>query len=369
MLASAISARRSMTTLASSFTPASVTELVDAVRSLPRMIAVGAGTKPRLAHVSDEFTRVSTTKLRGIIDYEPSEFTFTALAGTPLREIAAVLAESGQYLPFDPPLSDAGATLGGTVAAGLSGPGRFRFGGVRDFILGVRFVDGGGRLLRLGGRVVKNAAGFDVPKFFVGSAGRFGVLAEITFKVFPRPLATRTLRIEANDIATRAKILAEAASRRWELDALDAALEESAVFARLAGPAAALDALTTEVFGRWPGATLTNGDANFFWQAIAGFRWAHSNGTLIKIALTPAQVIAFAEMVRSSAGARGWVSAGGNVGYLSVPGGAPVPPLAWPAMTLRGDAPLWLGPQREFAVMRAVKSALDPQNRFPNLDD
>ena len=91
---------------------------------------------------------------------------------------------------------DAGATLGGTVAAGVSGPGRFRFGGVRDFILGVRFVDGQGRLLRMGGKVVKNCAGFDLPKFFVGSLGRFGVLAEVTFKVFPAPASRLTLKLD-----------------------------------------------------------------------------------------------------------------------------------------------------------------------------
>src|SRR5439155_368623 len=146
------------------------------------------------------------SRLSGIVEYEPSEFTFTALAGTPLKAIIAALAERGQYLPFDPPLADAGATLGGTIAAGLSGPGRVRFGGLRDFILGVRFVDGEGRILRMGGKVVKNAAGFDLPKFFVGSAGRFGVLAEITFKVFPRPAATRTLRLDAADFAAKAKI-------------------------------------------------------------------------------------------------------------------------------------------------------------------
>ncbi len=173
------------------FAPATPAELVDAVRSAPRALVVGAGTKSRLARVSDEFTRISTAKLTGLIEYEPSEFTFTALAGTPVREIAAALAEKGQYLPFDPMLAEAGATLGGTVAAGLGGPGRWRFGGLRDFILGVRFVDGEGRLLRLGGKVVKNAAGFDLPKFFVGSAGRFGGLAELSFKVFPRPTSTR----------------------------------------------------------------------------------------------------------------------------------------------------------------------------------
>src|SRR4029450_4463398 len=93
---------------------------------------------------------------------------------------AAALAARGQSLRCDPFLLDAGATLGGTVAAGLSGPGRFRYGGLRDFILGVRFVDGLGRLMHMGGKVVKNAAGFDLPKFLVGSLGRFGVLAELT---------------------------------------------------------------------------------------------------------------------------------------------------------------------------------------------
>src|SRR5207253_308179 len=147
-----------------------------------------------------------TAGLRGITEYDPSEFTFTAGAGTPVREIVAALAERGQYLPFDPMLADAGATLGGTVAAGLSGPGRFRFGGLRDFILGVQFVDGEGRVLRMGGKVVKNAAGFDLPKFFVGSVGRFGILTELTFKVFPRPVATRTLRLDAKDGAAKGQI-------------------------------------------------------------------------------------------------------------------------------------------------------------------
>ena len=159
-------------------------ELADAVRSAPRALGVGAGTKPRLSAVGADVVKISTVGMRGIVEYEPSEFTFTALAGTPVKEIASALAERGQYLPFDPLLVDAGATIGGTVAAGLGGPGRFRFGGLRDFIVGVRFVDGGGRLLRMGGKVVKNAAGFDLPKFFVGSLGRYGALAEVTSRCF-----------------------------------------------------------------------------------------------------------------------------------------------------------------------------------------
>src|SRR5206468_1605473 len=137
--------------------PASIDELAEIVSSCPRLLAIGAGTKPRLSEV--DVTKVSMSRMRGIVEYEPTEFTFTALAGTLLQELESTLASRGQYLPFDPLLTEAGATLGGTVAAGLSGPGRIRFGGLRDFILGVRFVDGDGRLLRMGGKVVKNAAG------------------------------------------------------------------------------------------------------------------------------------------------------------------------------------------------------------------
>src|SRR3954453_23855872 len=140
----------------SALSPENLTELVDAVRSTPHLLAVGAGTKPRLSAV--DAVKLSTARLCGISEYDPSEFTFTAAAGTPVREIAAALAERGQYLPFDPMLVEAGARLGVTVASGLNGPGRFRFGGVRDFILGGRFVDGAGRLMRMGGKVVKNAA-------------------------------------------------------------------------------------------------------------------------------------------------------------------------------------------------------------------
>ena len=349
--------------------PADVPALAEAVRSAPRVIAVGAGTKSRLSNVADEIVRISTTRLTGIVDYEPSEFTFTALAGTPLKTIVAALSERGQYLPFDPMLADAGATIGGTVAAGLSGPGRRRFGGLRDFIIGGQCVDGEGRLLRLGGKVVKNAAGFDFPKFFVGSAGRFGVLAELTFKVFPRPVAWRTLRIAAKDFAAKAGIFAGASGTRWELDALDAAIGEQAVFARLGGPEPAIDALVSEILTRFPGEVMTPGDASYFWQAIVGFRWAHSGGTLAKVALTPAQVPDFGAAVSGQNGARGWIGAGGNVGYVSVAPGAALPAIAWPGVTLRGEGPLWLGPQRDFAITKAVKAALDPQGRFPGLDE
>ena len=319
-------------------TPVSLDELADAVRSAPRVLAVGAQTKPRLSAV--EVGKIFTAKLNGIVEYEPEEFTFTALAGTPVRDISAALAERGQYLPFDPMFLDAGATLGGTVAAGLSGPGRFRFGGVRDFILGVRFVDGAGRLLRMGGKVVKNAAGFDLPKFFVGSLGRFGVLGEMTFKVFPRPAATLTLRLQANSIESAEEIFTRAANSRWEADALDLLPGTHDVALRLRGPESALPSLAEEIRKAFPceSLVLSTAEAETLWKDLREFGWAPSGETLLKVALAPADA---APLVRALGCTRLHVSAGGNVAFVSVPANlktdaldATLQQLGLPALTL-----------------------------------
>jgi len=345
-------------------TPATLAEFADAIRSAPRVLAVGARTKPRLSAVAPDVTLVSTLGLTGITEYQPDEFTFTALAGTPLREIAAALAARGQYLPFDPLLLDAGATLGGTVAAGLSGSGRFRFGGLRDFILGVLFVDGSGQLLRLGGKVVKNAAGFDLPKFFVGSLGRYGALGELTFKVFPRPAATLTLRLPVADAPAATALLTTAAGARWEIDALDLLpSDDTAVALRLAGPAAALPGLAAEILARFPGEILSDSAATALWLDLRELRWTHPDGPLLKLALTPAQLPALAARVRALNG-RLHVAAGGNAALVSLLG--PAASLGLPALALRGPGPLWLDAPAAPAIASAVKTALDPQNRFPS---
>ncbi len=290
--------------VSATLTPATTAELAEAVRSQPRVLAVGARTKPRLSQVADGVSLVSTLALRGIVEYEPEEFTFTALAGSSVREISKALAEQGQYLPFDPMWLEAGATLGGTVASGVSGPGRFRYGGVRDFILGVRFLDGEGRLLRMGGKVVKNCAGFDLPKFFVGSLGRFGVLVEITFKVFPAPASRLTLKLPTSSAEAAAKVFTDAANSRWEPDALDLLPDGKNVCLRLAGPAPALEALSREVLARWPGQALSDAEADAVWSELREFRWAHSGGMLAKVAITPAVVPALDAAARSLDGTR-----------------------------------------------------------------
>jgi glycolate oxidase FAD binding subunit len=132
----------------------------------------------------------------GIVDYEPTELVVTARCGTPLAELEGALAAQGQMLAFEPPHFGAGATLGGCVAAGLSGPRRAAAGALRDFVLGVRVLDGNGRELAFGGRVMKNVAGYDVSRLLAGSLGVLGLILEVSLKVLPRPAAERTLRLE-----------------------------------------------------------------------------------------------------------------------------------------------------------------------------
>jgi glycolate oxidase FAD binding subunit len=356
-------------------TPSSVEELTATVRAHPRVLAVGARTKPRLSQVADHVTLVSTTALRGITEYEPSEFTITALAGTPVREIAATLAAKGQYLPFDPVWLEAGSTLGGAVAAGVNGAGRLRYGGLRDFILGVRFVDGSGRALRVGGKVVKNAAGFDLPKFFVGSLGRFGALAEITFKVFPQPTTDLTLALSAPEPGAATGMLNAAAATRWECDALEYAPTRQRIYVRLRGPAAGIDALAQEILARHPGKKLEAGDLP--WTCLREFGWAPSETAFFKIAITPSLIEKFCRLAEGLSTTHYHIGAGGNVAYLALPvdprliGKLDETLRDWnlSALTLRGDTSLWLGARRENQITAAVKNALDPENRFPSLSE
>jgi len=138
---------------------------------------------------------LSTRAYQGIVSYEPSELVVTARCGTPLAELEAVLAEKGQCLAFEPPHFGEGATVGGMVAAGLSGPARATAGAVRDFVLGARFINGLGEHLTFGGQVMKNVAGYDVSRLMAGSWGTLGLITEVSLKVLPVAPAEATLMI------------------------------------------------------------------------------------------------------------------------------------------------------------------------------
>jgi glycolate oxidase FAD binding subunit len=129
----------------------------------------------------------------GIVDYDPGELVMTCRAGTRLDRIRELLAEQGQFLPFDPPGFGAEATIGGTVACGFSGPGRPWFGSLRDYLLGTVLINGKGDVARFGGQVMKNVAGYDVSRLMAGSLGTLGVILTVSFKVLPRPARETTL--------------------------------------------------------------------------------------------------------------------------------------------------------------------------------
>jgi glycolate oxidase FAD binding subunit len=299
-------------------TPTSIEELQNAVRSLPQVKVLGGGSKPALSALAN----LSMSGLSGILDYQPSEYTFTALAGTPIREVQAELAKNGQFLPFDPPLVNAGATLGGTVAAGVSGPGRFRFGGVRDFLLGVRLVTGDGRIVFGGGKVVKNAAGFDIPKLMVGSLGQLGVLIELTFKVFPVPEESTTLLATFSDHRTALDALHRLSISQEELMCLDLEAPHT-IAVRIAGLPDAQKSRTDRIRTIVQEAsieTLHGENDHQYWSMAREFEWLPANHRLVRIPTTPSRISTIEEFVTS----RGETvprrySVGGNVAWLGCP--------------------------------------------------
>lgn len=345
--------------------------------------ARGALTKSALALVHEQGTQLDMRGLTGIVEYEPGEYTFTACAGTPLHEVEAVLAQHQQFLPFDPPLVREGATLGGTVAAGLSGSGRYRYGGVRDFLIGVRFVDGQGRLVRGGGKVVKNAAGFDFPKLMVGSLGQLGVLTEVSFKVFPQPAAYATLQVVYADLRAALAGLQKVLDAHFDVYALDLIVEEQTgtastyhLLVRLGGVPNLLrrrmDQMRVLIGEAAAAGEMLIEDADAaLWTTAREFTWAPPDATLVKVA-TSVRKLEQLEAALPEQNALRRYAVGGNVLWL-----------AWSAsvstldallnqhgvggLIVRGqsDKPL-IGIQQGRAFSQRIKHALDPQQRFPS---
>jgi glycolate oxidase FAD binding subunit len=354
---------------------------------------VAGGTHSALLPADDESARaLDVSGLAGVVDYDPAELTFTARPGTTLAEIDAMLAANGQHLPFDPPRLGDGATLGGAVATGVTGPGGFA-AGVRDFVVGVRFVDGTGRLAAGGGKVVKNAAGFDLPKLMVGSLGRLGVIVELSLKVFPRPEATATVRFPAAGLPAGLAAVAALARGPVPLTALDLA-PDGAVSARIGGaaelvePRAARLARSIEPLGEavstagcslWPSDVhkeqwKAGGDdpEARIWEEARRFGWVEAGARLAVVPTTPRHVAALdADLDRHGAGRR--YGLGANVAWIAWPEAPPLDELSrllaahgMSGVALTGPPvarPL-LGAATGGAFADRVAGALDPRGAF-----
>ena len=200
-------------------------------------------------------------ELAGISSYEPSELVITARAGTPLAELEAALAERGQCLAFEPPRFAAGGTVGGMVAAGLSGPARRAAGPVRDYVLGVTLLDGRAELLTFGGQVMKNVAGYDVSRLMAGSWGVLGILCEVSLKVVATRPQTATLEFDWDELRSLEEL---ARWRALPLPINASAWHEGCLRVRLAGATAAVESGCR----RLGGARIEAGEAAVWWEGV-----------------------------------------------------------------------------------------------------
>ena len=152
----------------------------------------GNGTKNGMAGpIAHSDIAISTCRLNRVLQYEPRDLTISVEAGLPWHEFSSLLAQQGQMVPLDPPFAD-NATVGGVIAANMSGPRRRLYGSARDMVIGMTFATLEGKLIRTGGMVVKNVAGLDMAKLMIGSFGTLAAIAVVNFKLHPCPIGTRT---------------------------------------------------------------------------------------------------------------------------------------------------------------------------------
>ena len=299
---------------------------------------------------------LDVTPLAGISSYEPSELVVTARCGTPLAELEATLAEQGQCLPFEPPRFAPGGTVGGMVAAGLAGPARAAAGSVRDFVLGATVLNGRGEELTFGGQVMKNVAGYDVARAYVGSLGILGVICEVSFKVSPVVPARLTLRLEA-DPAQAIKRLNDWGAQPLPLNA--SAWWSGALVLRLAGAKAAVQAARSRIGGE----VIEEVAAASFWSGLRDHRdefflgaakAVEGGASLWRLSLPPtaAPLKLSGEQLIEWGGAQRWICTS-----------APAATLREAASAVGGHAVLFRARDKSAGVFAPLKPPLDRIHR------
>lgn len=270
---------------------------------------------------------LSTLEMNGVTAYEPSELFVSALAGTPISDVEALLAKRHQRLAFEPPRFGGRGTVGGMVAAGLSGPTRAALGSVRDHLLGAVMINGKGELLSFGGTVMKNVAGFDVSRALAGSLGQLGLITEVTLKVLPLPAAIATLRFDFDQAA------ALMALNRWGGEPLPieaSAWWDGALLVRLGGANAAVEAAARKLGGD----VIPTDMAEPFWTGLRD----HSDEFFI--------------------GAERAVAGGARLWRLSLPSTAPELKLHGEQLIEWGGAQRWVVTPMEPAAVREAAAAV-----------
>lgn len=333
--------------------------VAEAAAARATLAIVGGGSKAFLGRAV-QGTPLDVAGHGGVVSYEPRELVLTARAGTPLSEIENLLAAQGQMLPFEPPHFGATATLGGTIACGLSGPRRPYAGSARDHVLGVRLLNGRAEVLRFGGEVMKNVAGYDLSRLQTGAFGTLGVILEVSLKVVPRPAEEITL-VQERGAADSLAYLAELARKPLPLSA--ACHDGARLYLRLSGAATAV----AQSRGLLGGETFAEGE-NFWRDKIKEQQHGFFDGEmpLWRLSLPPAApwLDLPGKVLLDWGGAQRWLRSE-----------APAETIRQLAAAAGGHATLFRGGDRKgevfqplppamVALHRQLKQAFDPQGLF-----
>ena len=331
--------------------------VIDAAGRRTPLAIVAGGTKHFLGRATPG-EPLALGGHRGVIDYHPEELVLTARAGTPLVELETLLAERGQMLAFEPPHFGAGATLGGTIAANLSGPRRAYAGAARDFVLGIRLINGRGEILRFGGEVMKNVAGYDLSRLVTGAMGTLGVILDVSLKVLPKPRQIMTL-VQSSSPRAAIETLCRLATAPLPISA--SYVEDGHLYVRLSGTPSAL-ATARPVLG---GDVLT--DADTLWHAVREQQRPFFDGEtpLWRLALPPAANPDLpGEQAIEWGGALRWLRSDDTVATIRTE----VSRLGGHAMLFRNpcrlDTPYHPLPQALLDLHKRLKAAMDPHGIF-----
>jgi glycolate oxidase FAD binding subunit len=306
--------------------PQSEEEVAEMLRGAKAPLAVrGGGTRALEAPAGEV---LETAGLAGITLYEPGALTLAARAGTPLAAVEAALAAEGQRLAFEPPDMralygrDGASTIGGVVAANASGPRRVQAGAARDALLGVRFVDGAGRVVKNGGRVMKNVTGYDLARLVAGSRGRLGVLTEVCLKVLPAAETAETLAAEGLTPAEAVAAMATALGSPFEVTgAAHLAAGAPRTLLRIEGRAASVGYRRDRLLARLGPGWEAVGPAAAAWQAVRDVAaFAGREGSVWRLHLRPTDAPAVLAAAGAEAAVMDW--GGGLLWLLAAPGAA-----------------------------------------------
>ncbi|WP_101340118.1 FAD-binding protein [Cereibacter azotoformans] len=350
--------------------PSTEEELAEIVQGAAGPLRIRGGGTRAIGHAAGDL--LETVGLAGVRLYEPGALTLVAGAGSRLAEIEALLAGEGQRLPFEVPdmrglLGRAGAsTLGGVVAANASGPRRIQAGACRDSLIGVRFVDGAGQVVKNGGRVMKNVTGYDLVKLLAGSHGTLGVLTEVAFKLLPMPETTVTLALP--DLAPDRAVAAMAAALGSPFDPSAAAhWPGRGTFLRVEGFEASVRYRAMRLRALLAPFGVAE-EVESPWEAIRDVAPFHGReGDVWRLSLKPSD----APAVAARAGGEALFDWGGGLVWLLCDPGidlrARIAPFAGHATLIRGSAPAAVfqpEPLPLAAIAAGLRARFDPRGLF-----